>query len=332
MPNNHPIFNFQFSTFNFFTTFESSYIKKPMTNFLAVVWDFDPVFFSIGKFEVRYYGVMWALAILLGAIFFYRFCKRENLPTKYADSIFLWGVIATVVGARLGHCFFYEPAYYLQHPLEIFAIRDGGLASHGAAIGLLIGLWGFSRKNKLPYLWSLDRIMVPVGVGGALVRLGNLFNSEIYGGPTELSWGFEFIRDSEWARPLAEGGGGSLPAHPTQIYEALFYLLTFGLLCWMYYRKDYGRRFPGVMFGVGLIGVFLSRFLLEFIKRPQVGFEEDMMLNMGQWLSLPFIIAGIAMIIYGFRHPAPPTLEGRGKQAHMMKKELDARKTAAKKK
>jgi len=299
-----------------------------MNRFLAVVWDFNPVFFSIGNFEVRYYGVLWAGAILVGAIFFYRFCKREGLPSKYADSIFLWGVIATVIGARLGHCFFYQPEYYLAHPLEIFNIRQGGLASHGAAIGLLVGLWGFSRRNKLPYLWPLDRIMIPVGIGGAMIRFGNLLNSEIYGGPTTLPWGFEFVRDPEWARPLAEGGGGALPAHPTQIYEALFYLLTFGLLCWMYYKKDYARRYPGVMFGVGLIGIFLSRFLLEFIKRPQVSFEETMFLNMGQWLSVPFVILGVVMIWYGFSHPKITSLDGKSKQAHVVKKEIEARKAA----
>lgn len=291
-----------------------------MNRFLAVVWDFNPVFFRVFGLEVRYYGVLWASAILIGAVFFVKFCKREGLPQKYADSIFLWGVIATVVGARLGHCFFYDPVYYLSNPLQIFNVRQGGLASHGAAIGLMIGLWGFSRKNKLPYLWPLDRIMIPVGLGGALIRLGNLLNSEIYGGPTDLPWGFIFVR-----------AGETVPKHPTQIYEALFYLLTFGLLCWMYYKKDYARRNPGIIFGTGLIGVFLSRFLLEFIKNPQVSFEEDMFFNMGQWLSVPFIILGVVMIWYGIKHPAPPAGDGKSNQPHVIKQQLAAQKTGTKK-
>ena len=290
-----------------------------MNRFLAVVWDFDPVFFWLGKWDIRYYGVLWASAILIGAIFFIRFCKREGLPSKYADSIFFWGVIATVIGARLGHCLFYQPEYYLAHPIEILKFRDGGLASHGAAIGLLIGLWGFSRQNKMPYLWSLDRIMIPVGLGGALIRFGNLLNSEIYGGPTDLPWGFIFVRNGE-----------VLPKHPTQIYEALCYLLTFGVLCWMYYKKDYGRKYPGVLFGTGLVGVFLSRFLLEFIKNPQVQFEESMFFNMGQWLSLPFVILGGFMIWYGFKHPSPTAVKGM--QSHKVKEQLAAQKIKKEKK
>lgn len=288
-----------------------------MNRFLAVVWDVDPVFFWLGKWDIRYYGVMWALAILIGALFFIDFCKKEGLPQKYADRIFFWGVIATVLGARLGHCLFYQPEFYLQNPIEILKFRDGGMASHGAAIGLLIGLWGFARTNRLPYLWPLDRVMVPVGIGGALVRFGNLLNSEIYGGPTDLPWGFIFVRNGE-----------VIPKHPTQIYEALCYLLVFAVLCWMYYRKNYGRRYPGVMFGVGLIGIFLSRFLLEFIKNPQVQFEESMALNMGQLLSLPFIIVGVVMVWYGFSHPAPEP--AKGGQSHKTKERLAAQQTGTK--
>lgn len=150
---------------------------------ITVVWDFNPVFFSIGSFDIRYYGLMWVLAILGGMLFFDQVCKREGLPQKVSESIFVYGTLATILGARLGHCFFYEPGYFLAHPWAIITdFRNGGMASHGAAVGLLIGLWLFSRKNKLPYIWSLDRIMVPVAIGGAIVRLGNLFNSEIVGG------------------------------------------------------------------------------------------------------------------------------------------------------
>ena len=187
-----------------------------MTLPITVVWDFNPVFFSIGSFDIRYYGLMWVLAILGGMLFFDQVCKREGLPQKVSESIFVYGTLATILGARLGHCFFYEPGYFLAHPWAIITkFREGGMASHGAAVGLLIGLWLFSRKNKLPYIWSLDRIMLPVAIGGAIVRLGNLFNSEIVGAVTDVSWGFKFVRLYPNV-PIA-----SIPVQPPpQLYEA----------------------------------------------------------------------------------------------------------------
>lgn len=255
-----------------------------------VVWDVNPVLVRLGGLEVMWYGLCWVVAIILGKVFFDNFIKREGLNEKFGDSIFWWGTLATIIGARLGHCFFYEPAYFLAHPAEILNIRQGGMASHGAAVGLLLGLWGFSKGAKLPYIWSLDRIMVPVTIGGAVVRLGNLINSEIYGRATDLPWGFVFVR-----------AGETVPMHPTQIYEALCYVATFAVLVWLYYKRDEGRKKPGVMFGVGLIGVFLTRFLIEFIKNPQIAAEEGMAINIGQILSIPFVIAGLIIIILAYR-------------------------------
>ena len=267
---------------------------------LSIVWDFDPVLLRIGTFDIRYYGLMWALAILIGAWFFDNFCKRENLSQEVSGSIFIYGTLATILGARLGHCLFYDPLEYLSQPWTIITgFRDGGMASHGAAIGLLIGLWLFSRKNRLPYIWSLDRIMIAVGVGGAIVRMGNLFNSEIFGTATTLPWGFEFVRSSKWVHEFAPAA-----VHPTQIYEALCYLVTFGILCWLYYGRDMARRRPGVLFGIGLIGVFLTRFFIEFIKTEQEAFEVGWALDMGQWLSIPFILLGLVMIWRGLSRPA----------------------------
>lgn len=292
-----------------------------MNGFLAVSWNFDPTFFTIFGLDIRYYGLMWALAILIGALFFIQFGRLEGLPDKVADWIFVYGAIAAVLGARLGHCLFYDPGYYLANPLQILNFRDGGMASHGAAIGLLLGLWLFSRKMRLPYLWSLDRVMIPVAIGGALVRLGNLFNSEIYGRETDLPWGFIFERNGETAA-----------MHPTQIYEALCYLLLFFILCWFYYRRDTGRRYPGFMFGVGLIGIFLPRFIIEYVKWPQVAFEEGMRLNMGQLLSIPFIIAGVVMIIYGLKHKqTPPPLADKSFFPKAAKATAPAAKSTAKK-
>ena len=243
---------------------------------LSIVWNFDPVFFSIGSLDIRYYGLMWALAILIGAKFFDNFCKREGLPPKVSESIFIYGTLATIIGARLGHCLFYDPMEYLSKPWTIITgFRDGGMASHGAAIGLLIGLWLFSRKNKLPYIWSLDRIMA-----------------------TTLPWGFEFVRSAKWVNEFAPAA-----VHPTQIYEALCYLITFGILCWLYYAKDIARRRPGILFGIGLLGIFLTRFFIEFIKTEQEAFEQGWVLDMGQWLSIPFIVLGIYMIYRGLSEP-----------------------------
>ncbi len=260
------------------------------------VWDVDPVIFSLGPLEVRWYGISWALAFGLGMLFFENFVKREKLSPKVFDSMVWYGALSTIIGARLGHCLFYEGGYYLQHPLEILKVWEGGLASHGAAAGLLLGLWFFSRKWKLPYLWPLDRIMVPVAIGGAFVRLGNLMNSEIYGRPTAGNWGFKFVRDRQWLENSPQG----LPVHPTQLYEAGCYFLVFLVLIWLYYRRDEARKRPGVMFGVGLTGIFLARFLIEYVKNPQVDFEQGMSLLMGQWLSVPFIVVGIWMIMRAY--------------------------------
>ena len=283
-----------------------------MQTLLYIDWNFNPVLFTLFGADIRWYGLMWALAILTGGWFFTNFCRREGLPPSVADSIFIYGTLATILGARIGHCLFYEPDIYLRHPLEIFTgFRNGGMASHGAAVGLLIGLWLFSRKNRLPYVWSLDRIMIPVGIGGAIVRLGNLFNSEIVGSVTTVPWGFRFMRLS---RNLP---AEAVPAqHPTQIYEALCYIATFAVLCWLYYCKDYGRRRPGVLFGVGLTGIFLSRFFLEFIKVEQEAFERGMVLDMGQLLSIPFILLAGWMIWRGMRGPEVSATHQAASESH----------------
>ena len=260
---------------------------------MIVEWDVDPVMFSIFGLEIRYYGLTWALAIILGSKFYEWFCKHEGIDPKVSESVFAIGALSTVIGSRLGHCLFYEPLGYLSEPWTIITgFRDGGMASHGAAIGLLIGLWICARKHKLPYLWMLDRIIPGVTLGGALVRFGNLMNSEIFGTSTSLPWGFKFVNSHKWLNDFAPQA-----VHPTQIYEAVCYIVTGLLMLYLYYKKDYGRRRPGLMFGWGLIGIFLTRFFIEFIKANQEDFEAGMMLDMGQWLSVPFIIAGVWMIV-----------------------------------
>jgi prolipoprotein diacylglyceryl transferase len=221
------------------------------------------------------------MSFLFGYMIFERFVKKESLPEGYLDTLTIYMAVGTILGARLGHCLFYEPAYYLSNPIEMLKIWRGGLASHGAAVGIITALYLFSRKTKRPTLYILDRVSITVALAGVLIRLGNLMNSEIYGTETNLPWGFIFVRD-----------GQKLPMHPTQIYEALSYLVGFIVLLSIYNKSNSKPR-PGLLFGLFLIFTFATRFAIEFLKQPQVSFENEMMLNMGQWLSIPLIIAGL---------------------------------------
>lgn len=250
-----------------------------------ITWNVSPLFFRLGSLQVRWYGLFFALAFYLGYVILEKVVfKREGLPTGLLDRLAMYVVIATVVGARLGHVLFYEPASYLRDPVSILKIWEGGLASHGAAIGILIALWLFARNSGKTYLWTVDRLVIVVALGGFFIRMGNLMNSEIYGHYTSLPWGFIFTRNGE-----------TQPSHPTQIYEALSYLILFFVLL-RYYIRNYKTMKEGFIFGVFLIALFGIRFLIEFVKEPQVAFEQSMTLNMGQWLSIPFILAGIWLL------------------------------------
>lgn len=264
--------------------------------FDVITWNVDPEIFSLGELSIRWYGLLFASAFLSGYLVFTRYLATERLNSEMLDQLLIYIAIGTVLGARLGHCFFYEPEYFLKNPVEILKIWRGGLASHGAAIGILLALWLYIRKHKLSFLWLIDRIVIVVALGGAFIRLGNLFNSEIYGGPTKLPWGFEFVRDKLYD----PNTGALLPtvaSHPTQLYEALSYILIFAVL-FTFYRKMYAKVRDGFIFGVFMILLFTARLFIEFVKNDQVGFEAGMTFNMGQWLSLPFILAGILMIVW----------------------------------
>lgn len=249
-----------------------------------VTWDVSSLIFSIGSISVRWYGVLFAMSFAVGYVIMLRFFRKEKLPEALLDKLSMYMLLATVIGARLGHVFFYEWSYYSHHLGEILMVWKGGLASHGAAIGILSALYFFARSSKRTYFWTLDRIVIVVALSGFFIRTGNLMNSEIYGKLTDLPWGFIFVRDGE-----------SLPRHPTQIYEALCYLAIFLYLYNYYYRKNGAPR-EGYMFGFFLTALFTVRFILEFLKEPQVKFESTMVLNMGQWLSIPFILAGLFII------------------------------------
>ncbi len=281
---------------------------------LIIPWDVNPEIFRIGNFAVRWYGLLFASGFVFGYYILKRIFANEGLGETTLDRLTIYVAIGTIIGARLGHCFFYEPAYYLANPSEILKVWHGGLASHGAAIGILIALWYFARKEKKPMIWAIDRVVIVVALAAVLIRLGNLMNSEIYGVETTLPWGFVFLRNHETA-----------PKHPTQIYESLAYLITFGILMRIYW-KNLGRQKAGVLFGVFLILVFGFRFIVEFVKEDQVPFEAAMKFNMGQLLSIPFVLGGIAMLVWSGKHgkryavapagtPAPPSAGKGGKTA-----------------
>lgn len=271
----------------------------------VITWTVDPAIFYIGSREIRWYGLLFAVGFLLGYKIEERIFRHDNAPEGWVDRIFVYTIIATVIGSRLGHCFFYDWDYYSANPVEILKIWKGGLASHGGAIAIIIAVLVYSRRvtHRTP-LWAFDRLVIPIAMVGALIRLGNLMNHEIYGHATDLPWGFRFVQNLyQWragAEPIF-----SVPSHPTQIYEALCYLATFALLMYMYWKRGAGNR-PGLIFGVFLIGIFLSRFLLEFVKNVQEAFEESMILNMGQLLSIPFVLAGIGLIIRAVKNPPVP--------------------------
>ena len=267
---------------------------------LVVHWHVDPVLFHIFGLEIRWYALLFVSGFIIGWYLFRWFVRREGIPETVLDPLLYTLLFCTIVGARLGHCLFYQPDYYLgswQGFWEIFMPWKGGLASHGGAIALLLGMWWFSRKYGKKYdfdfLWIMDRLCITVAFAGCLIRCGNLFNSEIYGDVTSLPWGFVY-----------ELRGETEPKHPTHIYEALSYLILGLILVWVYAKK-LDKVYRGFFFGAFLVGCFGMRFLIEFIKEPQVGFEENMVLNMGQLLSIPFIIAGIALIIFSFTKKLP---------------------------
>ena len=249
--------------------------------FQIVPWDVNPEIFRIGSFAVRWYGLLFASSFFFGYIIMNKMFKNEKLGEDVLDRLTIYMAVGTIVGARLGHCLFYEPSYYLKNPLEILMIWHGGLASHGAAIGILLAIWYFARKERKDYLWVMDRIVITAALAGFFIRMGNLMNSEIYGVETTVPWGFVFLRNHEVA-----------PKHPTQIYEALAYLAIFVLLYKLYWVKK-GEHLQGLLFSLFLVLVFTSRFFIEFLKEDQVAFEATMKINMGQWLSIPFIIAGL---------------------------------------
>ena len=276
-----------------------------MTDLLFVHWDVSPFLLSIGRFGIRWYSLLFVGGFILGWFLFRSFMRREKVDETVLDPLLYTLLIATIVGARLGHCIFYQPDYYFGSWtgfLEIFQPWKGGLASHGGAIALVIAMvWyanRYGKKNGFDYLWVMDRLCITVAFAGCMIRLGNLFNSEIYGDVTGLPWGFIF-----------DLRGETEPKHPTQLYEALSYLILGLIMIWIY-RKKLDKVHKGFFFGFFILTCFGMRFIIEFIKEPQVEFEKNMLLDQGQLLSIPFIIAGIALLIYSSRKKLPSAADG----------------------
>ena len=272
---------------------------------LFVNWDISPEIFNLGGISIRYYGLLFAVGFICAYKVEEKMFKSENLPLEWLDKLFIYVAIATIFGARLGHCIFYDWDYYSDHLLEmILPVRFNpefkftgfqGLASHGAAIGIVVSLWYYSKKvSRKSIFWVLDRVVVAVALAAFFIRMGNLMNSEIIGLPTTFPWGFRFMN--------AGVENPELPRHPAQLYEAICYLISFCILMYLYWRTDVKKRM-GFIFGSFLILIFGFRFVIEFAKEVQEPWEIGMALNMGQILSVPFVIWGAFMLWYSKKLP-----------------------------
>jgi phosphatidylglycerol---prolipoprotein diacylglyceryl transferase len=260
---------------------------------MLIHWTFDPVLFSVGPLTVRWYGLLFVGAFLVGQWMLGRIFAAESVPRENAERLMIHALLGAVIGARLVHCLFYEPQYYLSHPLAILRIWEGGLASHGGTLGMLLALWFAARtaQPRLPFLWLIDRVSMPAALGAVFVRFANFLNSEIVGIPTLGQWGVVFESVDV------------LPRHPAQLYEAVAYAFIFAVLLALYRRS--GKRTPdGLLFGVLMVLVFSARIVIEFFKTPQAAYETGQFFSVGQYLSLPFVMLGAAMIFRAVRRSA----------------------------
>jgi phosphatidylglycerol:prolipoprotein diacylglycerol transferase len=267
---------------------------------LAIRWDVTPEIIK-GWNTPNWYGILFVTGLILGYYVIRKMFRKEGISDEKLDKLVLYVVLATVIGARLGHVFFYDWSSYKNNPIDIFKIWEGGLASHGGVLALIIVLLIYAKKViQKPYLWIFDRMAAPGAIAAAFIRLGNLMNSEIVGRPTDLPWAFEFIHyfnDTDPNHPFFD----PTPRHPTQLYEAIIYLIIFGILIYMFWKKSAWKQ-PGLVFGTFLILLFGARFFVEFLKMGQTSFDETLTINTGQWLSVPFVIAGVIILIWSFKN------------------------------
>lgn len=257
-----------------------------------IIWNPDSTLLDLGFYELRWYSLLFGTGFVLSYIILKQYFKRENVKEEVLEKLTIYVVLASVIGMRLGHCIFYDWDYYSDHLLEIFLpfrfepefhfTGFQGLASHGGAIGILVGIVLFSKKQKINFFWIMDKLALVVPLAGFCIRLGNLMNSEIIGKPASVSWAFVFAQVD------------NIPRHPGQLYEAIAYLIIFFIVNFLY-KKVHKQQ--GFVFGAFLVLLFTARFIIEFFKAIQSEFEADMTLNMGQWLSIPFVILGIVLMV-----------------------------------
>ena len=271
--------------------------------FCSIDWNPNPEIFKIFEFPVRYYGLFFAMAFLAGFQVMTYIFKKEGRPVEQADQLLLYAMVATVVGARMGHYFFYEFPLLQADPMRFFIQMItppfSGLASHGAAVGLFSAFYLYVRKNpNQSYLYVTDRMVIVASLAGFFIRMGNLMNSEIIGKPTDLPWGFKFFRDYEF-NPLGDPAM-VVARHPSQLYEALSCLVIFALLMWFWSQKK-AKTQEGLMTGLFMVVLFGLRFFYEFLKENQSDFESQMALNMGQILSIPSVIFGLIVLFYSYK-------------------------------
>jgi prolipoprotein diacylglyceryl transferase len=274
-----------------------------MNAIAAIHWAARPEIFELGPIRVRWYGLLFAVGFLIGFKIVHWMYTVEKKPVRDLDRTLIYMILGTIIGARLGHCFFYEPAYYLAHPGEIVKFWKGGLASHGGAIGIFVALFLYTRRRPdQPFLWLLDRVAVPTALGGFFIRLGNLFNSEIIGvGPTSVPWAFVFERVDD------------VPRHPAQLYESISYGVIFVIL-FTVYRKHRAATPRGLLLGLFFTLVFTARFLVEFVKMRQAAYSEGLPLSVGQMLSLPLVVIGIVLLVRAARS-GDPTASSPGRRS-----------------
>ena len=267
-------------------------------NFCWIVWSPNPVIFSIGNFTLLWYGVLFAVGLVLAGWYVWGRFKEFGIEQRHFENLIIWSFFGIFLGARLGHCLFYEADYFFAHPIEMFLpvgvdemgnyYFSGyhGLASHGAVTGLMLVLVLFKWFSKLEILPIMDWLALATPLAGAFIRLGNLMNSEIVGASTDVVWAFVF--------PEID----NLPRHPAQLYESLFFFVLFGVGVWLFKRLKYDGVRSGFYLSLQLMVIAGFRFCVEFVKEVQVGFERDMVLNMGQWLSVPLFLLGVVLMIY----------------------------------
>jgi len=253
---------------------------------LHPVWNPDPVIFELFSLQLRWYGLLFVSGFLIGFYIMTWMYKRENKDVKQLDRLLYYMFGGAVIGARLGHCIFYQPEYYfssLEHFIEILFVWKGGLASHGGTVGMLLAVYIFQRNSSDSFLYITDRLSIPISLGAMSIRLGNFFNSEILGKETESSFGIIFPHFD------------NVPRHPAQLYEAAAYLFTFLLLFYLYKTRA-GKLADGFMIGTMFVSIFSFRFLIEFVKTEQADYVLSLPLNVGHWLSIPFIILGFVIL------------------------------------